>query len=164
MQGIAKSMFAAIIVAIVIMMFTNFVFFFPWYMTLIVETFNVAQVVASENYLKKEYEESLLEKMEKRPIYKERADKIKIYAWKEVTGDSDVDKDDAIGEIGVSDYSERTNKPYRQRGEPVTVKISAVYPLTVELWGKEYTRDIPISFSLTTTGLKHYKDLEYYHN
>ncbi|HOA97866.1 MAG TPA: hypothetical protein PKK29_08850, partial [Acetivibrio saccincola] len=53
-------------------------------------------------------------------------------------------------------------KPYRQRGKPVTVEIRAVYPLSITLWGKEYERELPVSFSITTTGLKHYKDLDYY--
>jgi hypothetical protein len=54
------------------------------------------------------------------------------------------------------------NKPYRQRGEPLTVEIKAVYPFSITLWGKKLEREIPVQFSMSTTGLKHYKDLDYY--
>ncbi|MBQ4900174.1 hypothetical protein KB559_15170 [Paenibacillus sp. Marseille-P2973] len=160
MRAFAKAILISMLVTVAIMLFTNFIYFFPWYTTLIVETFNVTQVVASDNYLKEEYKDDVLEKLKDRPIYRKKADQIEISVKKR---DSDTDDHSAEGR-DASFYEELSEeeKPYRQRGESVTVKISAVYPLSIKLWGKELEREIPVSFTLKTTGLKHYKDLPYY--
>ena len=50
-----------------------------------------------------------------------------------------------------------------QRGETLTVTISAVYPLQVTLWGRLVEKEIPLSFTFKAVGLKHYKDLDYYY-
>ncbi|WP_223068041.1 hypothetical protein [Paenibacillus caui] len=157
MSGFAKSILVSIIIAICILLFTNLVFFFPWYTTMIIETFNVSQVVASDNYLKRTYYDDAMERLKERPIYSQKADDIKIVAENE-SGQSVLGEDDA----SVYEDLPEGDKPYKQRGEPVKVTIRAVYPLSIELWGKKYEQEIPVSFSLTTTGLKHYKDLEYY--
>ncbi|MGZ9584921.1 hypothetical protein [Paenibacillus marinisediminis] len=157
MAGIAKSILIAIIVSIGLMIFTNFIFFFSWYSTLILETFNLSQVAAGDNYIKQTYYEDALESLRERPVFRERADKIVITAL----NSSDFK---AIGNDDETTYesaSER-DKPYRQRGEPIKIEIKAEYPLSVTLWGKKYEQVIPVSFSLTATGLKHYKDLDYY--
>ncbi|AZS14035.1 hypothetical protein [Paenibacillus lutimineralis] len=156
MRAFAKSMLISIFAVIVIMLFTNLVFFFPWYMTLVVETFNVTQYVASDNYLKESYYNDTKERLEKRPIFSQKANDIKIVAEHE-------DHHSTKGNDDVYDYEKKddADKPYRQRGESVIVTISAVYPLSVKLWGERYEREIPVSFTLKTTGLKHYKDLEY---
>lgn len=157
MRSIAKSLLITIIVSIGIMLFTNFIYFFPWYMTMVVETFNVAQVAANDNYVKqKDYDEAL-ERLMKRPIYKKENTDVKIEVWNE-------DGDEAVGYDDESYYVNEPldAKPYRQRGKEITVTISAKYPLTITLWGREYRRDVDASFTLKTTGLKHYKDLEYY--
>lgn len=157
MRAFAKSIVVSILVAICILLFTNLAYFFPWYMTLVIETFNVSQVVASDNYLKKTYYEDALQELKKRPIYSKKDDEIKIIAEHK-------DGHSVIGDDDASLYEDKPeiDKPYRQRGVPVKVTIKAVYPLSIKLWGKEYERDIPISFSLSATGLRHYKDLEYY--
>lgn len=157
MRGVAKSFLVAIVVAASIMVFTNLVFFFPWYMTLVIETFNLSQVAAGDNYIKQSYYDDALKRLKERPIYREHPDQIGIEAFNEDNGR-------AVGNDDETVYANATEleKPYRQRGEPVTVTVRAVYPLSVRLWGEELRTEIPVSFSLTSTGLKHYKDLEYY--
>lgn len=157
MRTFAKSILVSILAAICVLLFSNLVYFFPWYMTLVVETFNVSQVVASDNYLKQTYHDDALDRLRERPIFAQKADQIQIEAENE-DGNSVVGYDDAAY---YEDLPEN-DKPYRQRGEPVKVTIHAVYPLHIELWGERYEQEIPVSFSLTATGLKHYKDLGYY--
>lgn len=156
MRAFAKSILISIFVSLGIMLLSNLLYFFPWYMTLVVETFNVTQIVASDNYLKDDYYEDSLDRLKKRPIFSQRADDITIEAKHDdnhsVRGDNDASKYENLPD---------SEKPYRQRGEAVEVTISAEYPLSVKLWGKKYERDIPVSFTLKTTGLKHYKDLSY---
>ncbi|MEK4043791.1 hypothetical protein NSU18_09005 [Paenibacillus sp. FSL H8-0048] len=157
MRGVAKSFLVAIVVAASIMVFTNLVFFFPWYMTLVIETFNLSQVAAGDNYIKQSYYDDALKRLKERPLYREHPDQIEVEALNEDNGR-------AIGNDDETVYANATEleKPYRQRGEPVTVTVRAVYPLSVRLWGEEIRTEIPVSFSLTSVGLKHYKDLDYY--
>lgn len=157
MQGIAKAVLITILVTICIMLFVNLVFFFPWYMTLVTETFNLSQVAASDNYIKHAYYEDALDRLKDRPIFRDKADNISIT----VTNDSGYR---AVGDNDetVYEYLTELEKPYRQRGKPVKVEVEAVYPLAITLWGHKLEREIPVSFSLTTIGLKHYKDLELY--
>lgn len=158
MRAFAKSILVSILVSVAILLFTNFIYFIPWYMTLVVETFNLSQAVASDNYLKHEYKEAVLEKLSKRPVYRDKANQIVISAVKEGGGEHSAEGwDDA----SLYEYVSDLEKPYNQRGLPVTVTIKAVYPLSIKLWGEKYEQEIPVSFSLTTTGLKHYKDLYY---
>ncbi|MCJ8011824.1 hypothetical protein MUG84_08720 [Paenibacillus sp. KQZ6P-2] len=157
MRGLAKSVLVAILVSVCIMMFTNLVFFFPWYMTLVVETFNLSQAAASDNYIKQSYYDDALDRMRNRPIYRDKAEDIRIAVTNE-SGYSAIGGDDEEAYAALTEWE----KPYRQRGKSVTVTVSAVYPLKVTLWGKKYEQEIPASFSLTTIGLKHYKDLDFY--
>ncbi|MCR2803404.1 hypothetical protein [Paenibacillus soyae] len=165
MQGIAKAALITILSSIIIVLLTNMAFFFPWYLTLVSETYYVSQVAATDNYVSRATYEDIKDSLEERPIFKKRKDDIKIWVHKSTnysfSGDSAIP---VIDDSDYSDYAYDSDKPYRQRGEPIHVKIAAVYPLSVKLWGKEYSRDIPVSFEITTTGLKHYKDLPYYEN
>ena len=157
MAGIAKSILIAIIVSIGLMLFTNFIFFFSWYSTLILETFNLSQVASGDNYIKQTYYDDALKSLRERPIFRDRADQIVIEAFNS-------SKYTAIGndDEKVYESASEQDKPYRQRGKPIKIKIEAEYPLSITLWGKKYEQVIPVSFSLTATGLKHYKDLEFY--
>ena len=157
MQGIAKSVLITILVSICFLLFTNLIFFFSWYSTLILETFNLTQVAASDNYIKQDYYEDALDRLQDRPIFREKANDIAIKALND-SGFSAIGDNDEI----IYETAPEMDKPYRQRGQPIEVEISAVYPLTVTLWGKQFEQEIPVSFSLTTSGLKHYKDLDYY--
>lgn len=155
MQGIAKGLVITILVSICIMLFTNLVFFFPWYMTMVIETFNLSQAAASDNYIKQAYYDDALDRLKTRPIFRDKASDIVITVKND-------DNYSAVGDDDESVYSGLTelSKPYRQRGKPVSVTVEAIYPLSVELWGTPYEKELTVSFSLTTIGLKHYKDLE----
>ncbi|MDH6426086.1 MULTISPECIES: hypothetical protein [unclassified Paenibacillus] len=158
MQGIAKAVLLTILTSVTILLFVNLAFFFPWYLTLVTETYSVSQIVAGDNYLKESYYEDAMERLQERPIYRDKADDIVITV-------TNADHDNAIGnddETSYYDEGNEWNKPYRQRGEPLTVEIKAVYPFSITLWGKKLEHEIPVHFSMSTTGLKHYKDLDYY--
>ncbi|TCK90646.1 hypothetical protein EDC19_2415 [Natranaerovirga hydrolytica] len=157
MQAIAKAILKTIIVTVFILLFMNMVYFFPWYMTMITETFHISQLVANDNYLKQSYYDESLNRLRERPIFRERKYDIEIIVLNE-SGSRAVGYDDE----SLYEYSTDFSKPYRQRGSPITVEIKANYPLSLTLWGNRIEGiDIPASFSLTTFGLKHYKDLEY---
>ena len=157
MQIFAKTILISILVSVCLLLFTNLMFFFPWYMTLVIETFNLSQIAASDNYVKHTYYYDIERRLEDKPIFREKADKIEIIVLNK-------DHATAVGSDDETYYFSRSEieKPYRQRGEPVNVEIRAVYPLSINLWDDErLEREIPVSFSLETIGLKHYKDLEY---
>ena len=155
MQGFAKSILVAILVSVCLLLFTNLIFFFPWYMTLVVETFNLSQIAAGDNYVKHREYYGTLDNLKDKPIFRQKADRINI----------DVLNADGLPAIGYDnelDYYDLLDKPYRQRGKLITVKISAEYPFSITLWGETLERPFPVSFRLKTPGLKHYKDLDYY--
>ncbi len=163
MQGVAKAILITIITTAMILVFINLAFFFPWYLTLVVETYNVSQVVAGDNYLKQSNYEDALERLQERPIFRDKADDIEITVVKQDM-DIVISDDNAIGNDDETDYYDlpEADKPYQQRGKSLKVEIKAVYPFSITLWGKPVEREMPVSFSMTTTGLKHYKDLDYY--
>ncbi len=157
MKGVAKATLISIVVTIALFMFTSFINFFPWYTTLIVETFNISQIVAGDNYLKESYHVDALARLKSRPIFEEYSNEIEIK----------VETEDGKKGIGIDDEtayetSVDQDKPYRQRGHTITVELSAVYPLKITIWGKTYVRKINMPFTMKTVGLKHYKDLDYY--
>lgn len=101
MRGVAKSFLVAIVVAASIMVFTNLVFFFPWYMTLVIETFNLSQVAAGDNYIKQSYYDDALKRLKERPIYREHPDQIEVEAFNE-------DKGRAVGNDDETVYANAT--------------------------------------------------------
>ncbi|MCI3920621.1 hypothetical protein MO973_10290 [Paenibacillus sp. TRM 82003] len=155
MQGIAKGILGAILGSVGILLFVNLIFFFPWYMTLVTETFQLSQAAASDNYVKQAYYDDTLARLKDRPIFRDKRDSVLI----DVENASGFT---AVGDDDESAYASLTElqKPYRQRGQPVKVTIRADYPLSVTLWGRRLEQALPVSFSMTTVGLKHYKDLE----
>lgn len=155
MQGVAKAVLISILVSVCILMFVNLIFFFPWYMTLVTETFNLSQVAASDNYIKETYYDDAINRLQDRPIFRDKPNDIAINV-KNSSGYTATGNNDETYYEGFAEFE----KPYRQRGEPITVEVEAVYPLSITIWGKEVEREIPVSFSMTVVGLKHYKDLE----
>ncbi len=165
MKAMAKAMLTSIFVAAGILMFTNLVMFFPWYMTLVVETFNLSQIAASDNYIKQSYYEDALDRLRDRPVFRDMEYEAAEHRLS-ITATT-YDGKDAVGYDDETIYTEDEGlsddgKPYNQRGKALTVVLRATYPLYIELWGHRYWRAVPVEFSLTTTGLKHYKDLDYY--
>ena len=157
MKGFAKAVLAAIFVSVAFMIFINFIYFFPWYMTIIYETFNLTQIAANDNYVKESYYNDILYRLKEKPMFREKAEKIEIIVLND-DGYTAIGNDDETIYEDSLDYE----KPYKQRNSHLSVEIKAVYPLSVTLWGQKVEREIPVSFSLKTTGLKHYKDLDYY--
>lgn len=157
MQGIAKALLVSLMAAICIVLFINMIFFFPWYMTLISETYGLSQAAANDNYIKQSYYDDTLDRLRNRPIFRDKP-------WKITITVANSDNRNAVGYDDEDLYSSydlhHDLKPYRQRGHPVTVTIEAVYPLSITLWGRKYEQELPASFSLTVVGLKHYKDLD----
>jgi hypothetical protein len=149
MAGFAKVILIAIIVATMFVVFTNFVFFFPWYMTLAYETYNLASVTANYNYLPQDEKEFVLENLKSKPIFRECPDKVGIYS-------------DHEGQFSYDYYKDLDNslKPYVQRGETFYVEIRAAYPFKIQLAGTERQINYDVSFRLPVTGIRYYKDLE----
>jgi len=162
MAAAIKAVLAAILAAAALFIVTQLVFFFPFYMTIITETFSLANVAAYDNYVKQSYYDNSLEGLRERPIFNKAPSSIKIEIL-------NADNRDAVGDDDEFYYNSYEGiylpgggyKPYRQRGEPITVNITAVYPLEISLWGRPLRREIPVSFSMTTIGLRYYKDLHY---
>lgn len=158
MASFAKSILVALFVVTAILMFTNIVFFFPWYMTIVVETFNISQIVASDNYLKDTYYYDTLYRMQEQPVFRENPHMVLIDV-ENAYGREARGNDDETMYYHSNDW----DKPYLQRGESLMVRVQAVYPFKITIWGEAVGFDVPFSFSLKTTGLKHYKDLDYYY-
>jgi len=164
MAGFLKAILIAILAVASILLFVNMAFFFPWYMEIVQTTFEVSQIVSTDNYLALDSYEDALDEVRNKPIFKERAADVKIEAFHE-DGRTAVEQS---GPHSVSTYyydlDREEDKPYVQMGKLVTVTIHAVYPLRMRMFGEEMTfegADVPVSFSMTTVTTRHYKDLEY---
>lgn len=176
MAGLAKAILVTIIGAAALFLLTHLAFLFPFYMTVVAETFNLANVAANDNYVKETYWENSLDSLIERPIFE------KSWGWKSGDGwdtgnirikvtnaNPDTGHNRAVGSDYEFDYNWDGGgpspggeyKPYCQRGEPIRVTVSAAYPLEITLWGRTLRREVPLSFSITTMGLKYYKDLDY---
>jgi hypothetical protein len=162
-----KAVLMAIIVAGMLYILTHLAFFFPFYMTMVTETFNLANIAANDNYVKETYYDYSFDSLISRPMFNK--------AWALEGGDgwnngnvritvTNVDGERAVGSDNEFDYNTTDgpeDKPYRQRGEPIVVTVSAAYPFEVSMWNWTITRAMPVSFSITTVGLRYYKDLDY---
>lgn len=155
-KAIVIAMASTIILALIMQVFL----FFPFYMTLVIETFNLANVAATDNYVKESFYDTIIEDLRDRPVFSRRPrNEVQIHV-------RNSDNQSAIGddnefyydEYGIDDHL----KPYRQRGEPITITIEARYPLEFQWMGMTFRHDagIPVSFEMTTIGLRYYKDLD----
>ena len=154
MVGIAKIVLKAVIISALIIFLTKLSALFPFYMTIVVETFNLANIAAADNYVKEPYFDAALQGLQERPLFNLRPDDVKITIFNE-------DGRRAVGSADEYDYleAEDRDKPYMQRGKTVQIRIEAWYPFEFTMWGRPVGFDVPISFSLDTIGLKYYKDL-----
>ncbi|RCX18258.1 hypothetical protein DFR58_10516 [Anaerobacterium chartisolvens] len=162
MAGFAKAILISVLVAVVFFLFMNMIFFFPWYMSLVYETFNLSQVAAADNYLKNMNVNAAMDRLKSKPIFSDASviNLIEIEA-KNSYGSTAIGEDNA-DEAYVASGMDDSSKPYRQRGEKITVRIKAAYPFRVKLANADVELVLPVSFQLSTTGLKYYKDLPYY--
>ncbi|NLL05339.1 MAG: hypothetical protein GX270_06025 [Clostridiaceae bacterium] len=149
MAGFAKVILISILVVAAFIVFTNFVLFFPWYMTLAYETQNLASIAANYNYLPQDEKVFILDNLKNKPVFNKCPDKIEISS-------------DQEGEYSYEYYKDLdiSLKPYLQRGETFYVEIRAAYPFRFELAGSERQIDYEVSFRLPVTGIRYYKDLE----
>lgn len=149
MAGFAKAILISILVVAIFIVFTNFLLFFPWYMTLVYETYNLASVAANYNYLPRDEKEFILDNLKDRPVFNESPEKIQVNSDRE-------------GEYSYDYYKDLDNslKPYVQRGDTFYVEIRAAFPFRFEVAGSERRIDYEVSYRLPVTGIRYYKDLE----
>jgi len=164
MAGFAKAILITILAAASVILLFNMAFFFPWYLEVIETTFQVSQMIATDNYLTYDNYHHVYDNLREKPIFRERAasDKLKIEAFH--VGDR---TDSAIEEVKhSSEYyyalNDENAKPYVQMGKLVTVTVTANYPFRMKMFGETIVLDdVPVVFSMTTVTTKHYKDLDY---
>ncbi len=162
MAGFAKAILISVLVAVVFFLFMNMIFFFPWYMSLIYETFNLSQIAAADNYLKNMNVDAAMNRLKSKPIFSDPAVIGLIEIEAENSYGTTAIGEDNTDEAYVASGADDSSKPYRQRGEKITVRIKAGYPFRVKLANADVELVLPVSFQLSTTGLKYYKDLPYY--
>ncbi|MDR2711601.1 MAG: hypothetical protein LBB91_00620 [Clostridiales bacterium] len=171
MATIAKMILISILAGVVFILVLQLAFFFPFYMSIVVEAFNIANIAANDNYVKYDYYEDAIGNLQNRPMF----DKFLVGNEPQITAyheDKDGEyKEDAIERVRRDEsfynaeeglvMSSGVTKPYRQRGKKIKIKVEAWYPLRMTLWGREVAQnDVHASFSMVTTTLKYYKDLE----
>lgn len=165
MVSFARAILISIIAVISLIFFLNLAFFVPWYLTMVETGFALSQMIATDNYLRKEYYDNTLRELQGRPIFRERVGSIEIEAEHVNEGRTAIEA--GLGGRLPADYYEQADKPYVQMGEPVRVTVSAAYPLQMKLFGQNIHTlipnlpDIEVSFSMNTTATRHYKDLYY---
>jgi hypothetical protein len=145
MKGVANSILAVILVSFFILSFTNFLLFFPWYLTLVYNTFNTATEASIVNYVTGDMVGNVISDLESKPLYKDYIGDVKVYM-----------NDDVIKE-GENDTNLRL-----QKGDSFNVSIEAQFPFVVKVFGKEFEGKLPIKFTIPTTGVRYYKDMDPY--
>ena len=169
MVAIAKTILIAILAGVAFIIVLQVGFFFPFYMSMIVETFNMANIAANDNYIKVGYYKDALDNLHHRPMFNKfnsgDPHLAIIEAIHEDDGKSAIEPSPGHPETYYNAVDGPTVsgvlKPYRQRGSAITITVKAWYPLRMTLWGRNVAPvDIPVTFSMTTTTLKYYKDLD----
>jgi hypothetical protein len=118
--------------------------FFPWYLTLVYKTFNVATEASTVNYVQAYMVKDAVDDLSTRPIFSQNSNEIYFYM------DGDILSKD-------TDYRETLRK---QRGKKFTVKSSAKFPFVIKIFGQDFKNELTISFSIPVTGIRYYKDLD----
>ncbi|MCX7841860.1 MAG: hypothetical protein N2489_02135 [Clostridia bacterium] len=138
MKGIANSILATLIVSICVLSFTNCILFFPWYLTLVYETFNLSVRSANVNCITTEMIQDVYDELGSKPLYRDYKGDLKV----------------CLNKAEV-----KTATPYTQRGVTYHVGIQAKFPLVLRVFGREYRFTTPVSLHIPTTGTRYYKDL-----
>jgi len=152
MDAVGKLALKAIIISALVVFLSKVAALFPFYMTIVVESFNLANAAAADNYIKQPSYDAALAALCERPLFNRNPGSVTIEV-------QNADGGRAVGSDNEYDYDGLADKPYRQRGRPLQVTVSALYPFEFTLWGRPVGFDVPVSFSLTVIGLKYYKDL-----
>lgn len=134
MAGFAKSIVIVLLVCAVFLITTNFIFFFPWYMTLAYETYNLSTLSAQHNYIEEEEAWMIINNLNQKPFFKENP----------------IDIDDIDGRFDTG----------LQRGDQFSVTIKASYPIRMDMGFFQIERDWPVSFAVETTCLYFDKTLD----
>jgi hypothetical protein len=141
MKFIANSILGVLLLSIFIMVFSNFILFFPWYLTLIYQTYNLSVQAAGENTVSDVMVNDVRNDLFKRPVFKKM-------------GYHDIEV--SMERMVLDGY---TTPQYLQRGETFTVGISGTFPFEVKIGDTVFKRTIRVGFVVPTTGLKYYKEL-----
>ena len=180
MATLGKMVIGAILLSVLIMFLSSIAMLFPFYMTIVTETFNLANIAAADNYVKELYYDESLEGLRELPLFNDastgdaeifvfNADGIALLDL-DVSNRPIRDKASslrysegwAVGSNSEFDYNNidgAFGKPYRQQGSKLRIIVTAEYPFEFTIWGQPVGFNVPVSFSLTTNGLKYYKDL-----
>ena len=163
MAGFGKAILISIMAVAAILVLFNMAFLFPWYMEIIETTFEVTQMIATDNYLTFENYTEVYETLKNKPIFCEMRDSVKIEAFHADGRKSAIEAANPPGyDVNYYYDKEIDEKPYVQMGNLVTVYISATYPFRMEILGRSIVAtEIPVTFSMTTSTTRHYKDLPY---
>lgn len=135
MAGFAKSIVIVLLVCAVFLITTNFIFFFPWYMTLAYETYNLSTLSAQHNYIDEDEAWMIIENLNKKPFFEENP-------------------------ISLGDIEGQFEPEVLQRGDQFSVTINAKYPIRMDMSFFKIERDWPVSFTVETTCLYFNKDLD----
>ena len=117
--------------------------FFPWYLTLVYNTFNVATEASIVNYVTGDMVENVISDLESKPLYRDNISYVKVYM------------NDHVIKKGENDTNLRL-----QKGQSFNVSIEAQFPFVVKVFGQEFERKLPIKFTIPTTGVRYYKDMD----
>ncbi|NLP15143.1 MAG: hypothetical protein GX383_11865 [Clostridium sp.] len=145
MKGVANSILAVVLVSFFVLSFTNFLLFFPWYLTLIYNTFNVATEASIVNYVTSDMVENVISDLESKPLYKDHIGEVKVYM------------NNVEVKRGVDNPALRL-----QKGQTFSITIKADFPFVVKIFGNEFERKLPIRFTIPSTGVRYYKDMDPY--
>lgn len=173
MVGFARSLIIVMIAVVSLIVFFNAAFFFPWYLTMVETGFATAQMIATDNYLSYDNYTSTVDGLREAPIFckvENPLEHIDIEAWH--IDENKLKIRTAIEpltyltqEQALEEYYWEANedrKPYTQMGNMVLITVKASYPFQMQLFGSPLRlTELPLTFSMTTTTTKHYKDLEY---
>lgn len=148
MKGIANVLLGVIIVSFLLMSFTNFLLFFPWYLTIVYKTFSIATEASTVNYVQVASVKDAKDDFASRAIFKENMQYMHIYMVTdkptEITGNEIKDDEDLC----------------LQRGKKFTVTTTAKFPVKIKFFNKDLIKEIDIKFSIPTTGIRYYKNLQ----
>jgi len=108
MAGFAKSIVIVLLISTIFLITTNFIFFFPWYMTLAYETYNLSTLAAQHNYIDEEEALMIIENLNQKPFFRENP-------------------------LSLSDIEGQFDAGVLQRGEQFSVTINARYPIRMDM-------------------------------
>lgn len=151
MKAVANSILMVLMVSIFLLTFTNFIMFFPWYLTLVFETFNLSTQAAGVNYITPQMVRYIEDDLKSRPLFKDPLVNNSIFVHMDGRRVSAGDDESMI----KSSYC-------KQRGSNFKVSVTASFPFVIKAMGVTFTRKQEVSFELPVTGVKYYKELPEY--